>query len=128
MDGVLLNDDIELYAYYEVKDCVAPFDNKYFTFTEILLLQLFLGAAVYAISAIILIVLLVSIKKWKFTKALLAWLIHFIIVLPLSIGIWLYLPNFTAPMDLMFLEIINIPALIAECVVILVMGWGIKNK
>lgn len=34
LDGVLLNDDIELYAYYEVKDCVAPFDNKYFTFTE----------------------------------------------------------------------------------------------
>lgn len=104
------------------------YNEQYFTFTEILLLQLFLGAAVYVISAIILIVLLVSIKKWKFTKALLAWLIHFIIVLPLSIGIWLYLPNFTAPMDLMFLEIINIPALIAECVVILVMGWGIKNK
>lgn len=104
------------------------YNEQYFPFYEILLLQLFLGAAVYTISAIILIVLLVSIKKWKFTKALLVWLIHFIIVLPLSIGIWLYLPNYTAPMDLMLLEIINIPALIAECVVILVMGWGTTNK
>lgn len=116
-------DEIPFYVYD-----LSMYNEQYFTFTEILLLQLFLGTAVYVISAIILIVLLASIKKWKFTKALLAWLIHFIIVLPLSIGIWLYLPNFTAPMDLMFLEIINIPALIAECVVILVMGWGIKNK
>lgn len=83
-----------------------------FNCLDILALQLFLGSIIYIIGSIILIILLNRYYKIKFSNKLVLISVQLGLTYIFSIIIWCYISQ---DCDIMFLEFINIPALIAEC-------------